>query len=327
MTGYIARRLALAVLTLWLVTVIVFVLLRVAPGDAVVAAIAQAPGEGALTAEQVDERREALGLNRPYAVQYADWISDLATFDSGTSLVTGGSVWDDVAPRISVTLELALVAGLITALLGPALGMVAAMNAGRPIDHGIRALTFGLMSLPQFWVGLVVVIALASWFGYFRAVEYANLWDDPQRNAEQILLPAVILALRPAALIARVVRASALDIISSDYVRASRARGLTPAVVARRHVFRNAILPGFTVFGAQMIFLLGGAVVMESVFNLPGLGRGLVLGVSLRDYPLVQFMVIGFASTAILVNLAVDLAYARLDPRIRLTRVAGASRS
>ncbi|MCH7735667.1 MAG: ABC transporter permease [Chloroflexi bacterium] len=326
MAVYIARRLALAILTLWLVTIIIFVLLRVAPGDAVVAAIAQAPGEGALTVEQVDERREALGLNRPYIVQYADWIGDLATFDSGTSLATGGSVWDDVAPRISVTLELAVFAGLITALLGPTLGMAAAMNAGRPIDHGIRALTVGLMSLPQFWVGLVVVIALASWFGYFRAVEYADLWDDPQRNIEQTLLPALILALRPAALIARVVRASALDIVSSDYVRASRARGLAPGTVAWRHVFRNAMLPGLTVLGAQMVFLLGGAVVIESVFNLPGLGRGLVLGVSLRDYPLVQFMVIGFAATAILINLGVDLAYARLDPRIILTPVAGAAR-
>ena len=323
MAGYIARRLALAILTLWLVTVIIFLLLRVAPGDAVVAAVAQAPGEGALTAEQVDEQRDALGLNRHYIVQYADWIGDLATFDSGTSLTTGGSVWDDVAPRISVTLELAIVAGLITALLGPALGMAAAMNAGKSIDHGVRVLTVGLMSLPQFWVGLVVVIALASWFGYFRAVEYADLWDDPQRNLEQILLPALILALRPAALIARIVRASALDVVSSDYVRASRARGLTPGTVARRHIFRNAMLPGLTVLGTQMVFLLGGAVVIESVFNLPGLGRGLVLGVSLRDYPLVQFMVIGFASTAILVNLAIDLVYVWLDPRIRLTQIAG----
>lgn len=327
MSGFLARRLVLAFLTLWLVTVIVFVMLRVAPGDAVVAAAAQAPGEGTLTLQQVDERREALGLNRPYVVQYADWIGDLATLDSGTSLVTGGSVWDDVAPRISVTLELAVIAGLITALIGPTLGMLAAMNAGSPIDHAIRALTVGVMSLPQFWVGLIVVIALASWFGYFRAVEYANIWDDPLRNVEQILLPALILALRPAALIARVVRASALDVVHSDYVRASRARGLSPATVARRHVFRNAMLPGLTVLGSQMVFLLGGAVVMESVFNLPGLGRGLVLGVSLRDYPLVQFMVIGFAATAILINLAIDLAYARLDPRIMLTPAARTGRS
>ena len=179
------------------------------------------------------------------------------------------------------------------------------------------------MSLPQFWVGLVVVISLASWFGYFRAGEYADFWDDPQRNAEQILLPALILALRPASLVARAIRASVLDVVHSDYVRASRARGLAPVTVARRHVFRNALLPGLTVFGAQMVFLLGGAVIIESVFNLPGLGRGLVLGVSLRDYPLVQFMVIGIASTAILINLAVDIAYARLDPRIRLASAFG----
>lgn len=318
MGAYLARRLLLALVTVWLVTIVVFLLLRVAPGDAVVAAIAQAPGEGTLTADQIDARREALGLNRAYAVQYFDWLGDLMRLDAGRSLVSGASIWSELRPRFAVTAELALISMLLIGIAGPAAGVLAAAFRGRLIDRIVRGAALGLMSLPQFWVGLVVILVLAGWFGYFRAVEYQPFWQAPWRNLEQVGLPALVLALRPAALLARVVRTSMLDALEADFVRTARSKGLDERTVLVRHVFRAAMLPALTVLAAQVVFLLGGAVVIESVFNLPGLGRALALGVSLRDYPLVQFLVLTFAVAAVVVNLVVDLAYTRLDPRVIL---------
>lgn len=319
MGAYLARRLLLALFTLWLVTVVVFLLLRVAPGDAVVAAIAQAPGEGTLSAEQIDARREALGLNRPYAVQYFDWLGDLLRLDAGRSLASGASVWSELRPRIAVTAELALISLLLIGIAGPAAGVLAAAFRGQCVDRLVRGAALGLMSLPQFWLGLIIILVLASWFGYFRAVEYQPFWQAPWRNLEQVGLPALVLALRPAALLARVVRTSMLDALGADFVRTARSKGLDERKVLLRHAFRAAMLPALTVFAAQVVFLLGGAVVIESVFNLPGLGRALALGVSLRDYTLVQFLVLAFAVAALTVNLIVDLAYTRLDPRVTLT--------
>ena len=318
MAAYVFRRLGLSVLALWIVTVIIFLLLRVAPGDAVIAAMAQAPGEGTLTLEQIEARREALGLNRPYVVQYIDWLGDIARLDAGVSLASGASVWSELRPRFAVTLELAALTAVLVAVAGPVLGLTAAARRGAWPDRLIRGFTLAALSLPQFWVGLVAILALASWFGYFRATEYWTLWEAPLRNLEQVGLPALVLSLRPIALLVRVVRASALDVLGSDFVRTARAKGLDERPVMVRHVLRSALLPAFTVFAAQVVFLLGGAVVIESVFNLPGLGRALVLGVSLRDYPVVQFLVLVFAVVALAVNFAVDLAYARLDPRVRL---------
>ena len=323
MGRYLASRLLLTLVGLWLVTVVIFLVLRVAPGDAVLAAAAQAPGEATLTLSQIESQRAALGLDRSYPVQYANWIADLLTMDSGRSVVTGRSVWDELAPRIAVTAELAFIASLLSAVLGVSLGLIAATRRGSRVDAVIRWGSLFALSVPQFWLGLITIIFVASWLGYFFwATEYAHFWSDPLRNAEQVMIPAIILAMRPTALIARVTRNAALDVLSSDYIRATRARGLPPRLITIRHVLPAALIPVTTVFGGQIVFLLGGAVVVESVFNLPGLGRALIDGVAFRDYPLLQFLVTALAVVAASVNLLVDFAYTLLDPRVRYSNVS-----
>jgi len=323
--NYLLKRLALSVVTLWLVTVVVFVLVRVLPGDAVVAASAQAPGEGSLTRAEIDAGRAALGLDRSLVVQYGEWFGDLITLDAGDSFVTGGSVWSEMRPRLSVTLELALVALIITAVGGTILGVLSASAEGSRLDVAVRSFSLLAASVPQFWIALFLVVIMASWWGYFIPVEYSHIWDDPGRNAQQILIPAVILALRPLALLTRVMRASSLEVLSTDYIRAARARGLLSRDVLFRHVLRNALIPSLTVLAAQSVFLLGGAVIIESVFNLPGVGRALVQAISFRDYPIIQFLTLLIALGAVSINLGVDILYWAIDPRIKPSPTARGS--
>ncbi len=319
MNNYIVKRLALSALTLWLVTVAVFVLVRILPGDAVVAASAQAPGEGSLTRAEIDAGRAALGLDRSLVVQYGEWFGELIRLDAGESFVTGTSVWSEMRPRLSVTVELALVALIITAVSGTSLGVLSASAEGSRFDVVVRSFSLLAASVPQFWIALFLVVIMASWWGYFIPVEYSHIWDDPGRNAQQILIPAVILALRPMALLIRVMRASSIEILSTDYIRAARARGLLNRDVLFRHTLRNALIPSLTVLAAQSVFLLGGAVIIESVFNLPGVGRALVQAISFRDYPIIQFLTLLIALGAIFINLGVDILYWAIDPRISPT--------
>lgn len=307
-------------MTLWLVTVVVFTLVRVLPGDAVVAASAQSPGEGALTRTEIDAGRAVLGLDRPLIVQYGEWFWELITLDAGDSFVTGSSVWSEMRPRLSVTLELALVALLITVVGGTTFGILSASMEGRKFDVVVRSVSLLAASIPQFWIALLLVVVMASWWGYFIPVEYRSIWDDPARNAQQILIPAMILAIRPLALLTRVMRSSSIEVLGNDYIRAARARGLLNRDVLFRHVLKNALIPSLTVLAAQSVFLLGGAVVIESVFNLPGVGRGLVQAISFRDYPIIQFITLLMGLGAVCINLCIDLLYGAIDPRIKLAR-------
>ncbi|MEX0761172.1 MAG: ABC transporter permease [Dehalococcoidia bacterium] len=319
MRSYLLRRFALSLITLWLVTVVAFVLLRVAPGDAVLAAMAQAPGEGTLTAGQIEAQRAALGLDRSYPVQYVTWTADLLRLDPGASMATGAPVWDETAPRLAVTIQLALLTIVIIVLVGCVLGVTAARYRGSRIDTAVRSIALAGLSTPAFWLGLLVVVAVAAWTGRFIAGAYSPLWDDPWRNLQHVGPAALVLAVRPAAVLTRVVRTSTAEALGSEYARAARARGLSESRLAWMHAFRSAMLPAVTVMGAQVVFLLGGAVLIEQVFGLPGIGRALVSAVMSRDYTMVQFLVLVFAVVAVVVNLVIDLLYARLDPRVRLS--------
>ena len=317
MNNYLFKRLALSALTLWLVTVVVFVLVRVLPGDAIVAASAQSPGESSLTRAEIEAGRAALGLDRGIVVQYGEWFGDLISLNAGESFVTGRSVWAEMRPRLSVTLELTLVALIIVTVGGTTLGILSASAEGSRFDVAVRSFSLLAASVPQFWIALFLVIIMASWWGYFIPVEYSHVWDDPARNAQQILIPAVVLALRPLALLTRVMRASSVEVLSTEYIRAARARGLLTRTVLFRHVLNNALIPSLTVLAAQVVFLLGGAVVIESVFNLPGVGRALVQAISFRDYPIIQFLTLVIALGAVFINLGVDILYWAIDPRIK----------
>ncbi len=315
---YLARRAALGLVTLFAVSLFVFIALRVAPGDPVLATLAAAPGEGGLTPEQLAETREAMGLNRPYPEQYGSWLYGMVRLRPGRSLASGGDVWEEVRAGLPVTLELAAGAVALLSLGGVALGAVAASRRGGWPDFLAQGFAISGLAAPAFWVGLLLILFLSSRFHYFPPLGYTPVWDDPLRNAGQFWLPVLVLAWRPLGLVTRVTRTAMLDALGRDFVRTARAKGLGEATVVRRHVLRYAALPVVTVVGAQTVFLLSGAVIIEQVFNLPGLGRALASGVFARDYPMVQFLVMVFAAVAVLANLLTDIAYAWLDPRVRL---------
>ena len=318
MTRYLVRRAVLSAITLWVVTLIAFALMRVAPGDAVLAAMARSPGEGALSAQQMEERRAALGLDRSYPVQYFDWIAGLARLDAGKSLVNGVPVSEEVLPRIAVTLELSALALALAGVTGAGAGVIAAGARGGRFDVGASVASMAGLSAPAFWLGLLVVLALAIWFDLFVAAGYRPIWQDPAGNLLRMIPAAAVLAVRPGALIFRVVRTTTVEMLASEFVRTARAKGLGGPRILWGHAFRASVLPGLTVLGAQTVFLLSGSVVIEQVFGLPGLGRLLTDGVLSRDYPVVQFLVMLFGLFAVLSNLVVDFAYSRLDPRVRL---------
>ncbi len=316
--AYLARRLALGALTLWLITLAAFLLLRIAPGDAVTAAVARAPGEGGLAAADIDQLRKELGLDRSWPVQYFDWLSDAARLDPGRSLATDRSVWDEIRPRLAVTAELALFALASMVMVGLAGGLVAARFEGSLPDGLIRGIAFLALSVPTFWLALVLVVAVASWTGHFLALGYEPFSSSPGANLRAVLPAAVVLAIRPSAVLLRVVRNSTLEAAASQYFLMARSKGLSRQIALAKHAFRSAMLPATTVIGAQAVFMLGGAVLIEQVFGLPGMGRLLVDAVLSRDFPVVESLVLVFGVTAIGVNLLVDFAYFRLDPRLRV---------
>ena len=318
MTRYLVRRAAISAITIWGVSLIAFILLRIAPGDAVLAAMARSPGEGSLSAQQMEDRRAALGLDRSYPVQYFAWIAGLARLDAGKSLVSGVPVSEEVTPRIAVTIELSLLSLVLAGVTGAVTGVAAAGAMGGRFDLAARAAAHAGLSAPTFWLGLIVVLALAIWADLFIAAGYRPIWEDPAGNLVRMIPAAAVMAVRPGALIFRVVRTATAEILESDFVRTARAKGLSRSGVLWGHAFRASALPGLTVLGAQTVFLLSGSVVIEQVFGLPGLGRLLTDGVLSRDYPLVQFLALLFGFFAVVANLAVDFAYSRLDPRVRL---------
>ena len=317
MTRYLVRRAVLSAITIWVVTLIAFVLMRVAPGDAVLAAMARSPGEGTLSAQQMEQRRADLGLDRSYPVQYIAWLGGLTRLDAGKSLVSGIPVSEEVAPRIAVTIELSLLALALAGVTGAVTGVIAAGARGGRFDAGASVVSMAGLSAPAFWLGLLVVLALAIWADLFVAAGYRPIWDDPAGNLLRMIPAAAVLAVRPGALIFRVVRTATVEVLGSDFVRTARAKGLGRTRILWGHAFRASALPGLTVLGAQTVFLLSGSVVIEQVFGLPGLGRLLTDGVLSRDYPVVQFLVMLFGLFAVVANLAVDFAYSRLDPRVR----------
>lgn len=316
--AYLARRIALGVLTLWVISLVVFVLLRIAPGDAVTAAVARSPGEGGLAAADIEVLREELGLNRSWLVQYVDWLGDAVRFDPGRSLATSRPVVDEISPRLAVTAELAIFAMAITLVLGLLGGLTAARYAHAVPDVVIRGAAFFALSVPSFWLALILIIAVASWTGHFLALGYEPFSSSPGANLGAILPAAAVLAVRPAAIVLRIVRASTLEAAGTQFFLMARARGLSREFALAKHAFRSAMLPTVTVIGAQAVFMLSGAVVIEQVFGLPGLGRLLVDAVLSRDFPVVESLVLLFGVTAVVVNLLIDFAYVRLDPRLRI---------
>ena len=316
MRAYIIKRILLFPATVAIVTVIVFLIMWIVPGDAA-AMILSGQGERRASQEDVEKLREQLGLNRPVYVQYGEWLWGLARGDLGTSIYHGSPVADDLKDRFLVTLELAIMAILMSATVAIPLGVISAVKQDTPLDYVIRTFTMAGLALPTFWVGLLVVAVLAYWFNWLPPLGYEVLWDEPLTNLQQLIFPAMALAYAELAFIARITRSTMLEVMRDDYMRTARAKGLHEWVVLGRHALRNALLPVFTILGWQFASLLGGTVVIERIFVVPGIGSLMLESVRFRDFPTIQAIMVMVALLILALNLVIDLLYGWLDPRIR----------
>ncbi|MET0539550.1 MAG: ABC transporter permease [Xanthobacteraceae bacterium] len=315
MGAYLARRLMLMVLTLFGISVIIFVLLRIMPGN-IVDILYDAAGY--VNPQEKGKIEAELGLDKPIVVQYATWISGLAHGDLGYSYVSERPAVDEILPRIPVTAKLAALSLAFAVLLGVPLGVLSAVRQNSTVDYVLRVLSLSGLSMPSFWLGLLLLMAFVSWFGSIPIYTEppATWWGE----LALLSVPAAAVGFRSSALMMRLTRSSMLEVLRQDYIRTARAKGASDASVNYHHALRNAILPVITVIGIEAAFLMGGLIVTETVFNVPGLARYLVTALTQRDYPIVQNLVMFVATTVILINFVVDMLYAVLDPRIKYSR-------
>jgi peptide/nickel transport system permease protein len=313
MARYLVKRLLFTLLVLWAVSVIVFGAVRVIPGD-VCRIVA---GQPDVKPEQCRAIKHGLGLDRPAFAQYVHYMAGVLHGDFGRTLVTQRSVWQEIRGRIPLTLELTFLATIFALALAIPIGVASAMQRERFADYALRVITIGWLSIPGFWIGTMLIVFPARWWGYSPPVGYTEFWNDPVKNLEQLYLPAIALGLALSASLARVTRSSMLEVLRQDYIRTAQAKGLRMRSVLLHHALKNAMIPVITLFAIQFGVLLGGTVVLESIFSLPGLGTLTLNAVLTKDYPQVQGLVLFFATVLVLINLLVDISYGWFDPRIR----------
>jgi len=310
---YLLQRLLTAVLTLLGMSVVIFVLLRLAPGN-IVDILFESAGYVDPQAKQALTRE--LGFDRPVVVQYGQWLGAIAQGDLGKSYRYDLPAWQIIKPRIPVTVELAGLALIVSILLGVPTGVLSAARQDSALDYALRVFSLAGLSMPSFWLGMVIILLLVSWAGWIPSMTYVSPFEDLPAHFLQFLFPALAVGYRSSALMMRITRSSMLEVLREDYIRTAWAKGQREWAVVFGHALKNAILPIVTVIGIEFAFMIGGLVVTETVFNLPGVARYLVDAILWRDYPVVQNLVMFIAIVVILANLAVDLLYGWLDPRI-----------
>ena len=315
MSAYLAKRVLLMVPTLLGVATLIFFMLRVVPGDIV--EIRLKGDSGSVPKEVIAQERERLGLNKPLPAQFADWITGLVTLDLGVSMWTERPVTTEIGIRLGLSLQVAVMAAIVAVLIAIPLGTISALFRDSWIDYVVRIVTIGGLAVPAFWLGMIMVLALLSLFAWAPPVTYTPIHRDPIANLSQLIWPALAVGYRYAAVVARMVRASLIEVMQEDYIRTARAKGVFERLVVFRHAMSNALLPVVTLVGLEFAFLMGGLVVTEQVFNLNGIGRLFVDAVAHNDFTLIQGLVMLIAGTFIVLNLGVDLLYGVLDPRIR----------
>jgi len=311
---YVVRRLAAAVLVVVGASVLIFLLVRLLPGDI---ATVLAGSEGTLSPAQRDALLRSFGLDKPLPEQYGLWLWAMLHGDFGTSFRTGEPVAAVLGQRLPLTVELAVLSALLAAAIGIPLGVIVSVTRSARVRLLGQVVGLLGLSVPNFWLAVVLILIASYAFGWLPPLLFVKPWDDPATNLQQMLLPVLSLAAGLGAVILRMTRSSMLEVLGEDYVKVARAKGLGASRVVLRHALRNALIPIVTVLGLQLGTLLGGVVITEQVFGLPGIGWTLVNGVNQRDYPVVQGAVILFAVTFAAINLIVDLTYSYLDPRIR----------
>lgn len=318
MRRYLVKRLAEAVVTLLGVALLVFLLLRVLPGDEITARFGLEAG--ALTPTQREALQQYYGLDRPPVVQFFTWLGSVLSGNFGVSVTSGRPVSTLIANALPVTIELAILSTIIGTVVGVAIGVLAGSNPNTLRDTAGQ--TFGLLGLgiPNFVLGAFIIAILAAQFGYFpAAASYVHLWESPLVNFQQQLYPAITLGVALAAAAMRTTRSAFLEASAQDFVRTARGKGLSSRRVRYRHILHNSLIPVVTIVGIQFGYLLGGTIIVEEIFALPGIGRLVLTGISQREFAVVQSTVLVIAAMFVLVNLVVDLIYARIDPRVRLT--------
>jgi peptide/nickel transport system permease protein len=312
MGAYLTRRVLLMVLTLFGMSVLIFVMLRLVPGN-----IADILVDSAGIADPKEKAKIAreLGLDRPIFDQYLQWIGGLVRGDLGFAYVSERPALEEIAPRIPISAKLAGLALFFSVILGVPLGVISAVRQNSVVDYMLRIISLSGLSLPSFWLGLLILMASVQWFGMIPI--YTN---EPRSFIDEMLLlsiPAAAVGFRSSALIMRLTRSSMLEVLRQDYIRTARSKGASQTAVNYEHALRNALLPVVTIIGIEAAFLVGGLIVTETVFNIPGVARFLVEAILWRDYPIVQNLVMLIAFCVVVVNFLVDMAYMALDPRIK----------
>ena len=313
MTAYLAGRLVSLIPVLWGVSVVVFLLVHLLPGDAVQMFLGT---QVALGPQQMDELRRLFGIDKPLPLQYLDWIGRVLRGDFGISLRTGQPVLPTILARLPISIEITLLALAAALVIALPMGVVAALRRGTAVDALVTAVGLVGLSVPNFWLAAMLLILLAN-LPIASVGVYVRFSASPVANLTVMVLPALSLGLSLAAVIMRFVRSSLLEVLGEDYVRTARAKGLVERIVIDRHALRNALIPVITVIGFQAGYLLGGTVVIEEVFALPGMGRLALNAIGQRDYPVIQGVVLLIAGLFVLTNLAVDVLYSVVDPRVR----------
>jgi peptide/nickel transport system permease protein len=314
---YLAQRLLIAVPTLLGVTLLIFIAMRVLPGDPLAAISGEGGGSYVLSQEQLQAARASLGLDRPYVVQYLDWLKDVLRGDLGKSFWRGEPIRELIFRRGPITGQIAVMAVILSWIIGLPVGLIGAVWRNSWTDYVFRFVVVLFMAIPSFWVGLMIVLSLILAFTWRPPLTIVYLWDDPIRNLQMTAGPALVLGIALAAMMARITRSSVLEVLGEDYVRTARAKGLRERIVVWRHALVNAMLPILTVSGTAFGALLGGSVAVERAFGVPGLGLALVFAIAERDWMLIQNLILLYGVIFVLINLAVDISYGWFDPRIR----------
>ena len=313
MLRYVANRVLLMIPTLFGVAVLVFFLLRLAPGDPVAMMM-----EGANVQQHVlDAERARLGLDKPIYVQFFKWFGALMTGDFGVSIWTGRPVLYEIGIRLELSLQVAVMATILAVMLAVPLGTLSAIYKDTWIDHFVRVFSIAGLAVPSFWLGMIIILTLLTYFSWIPPLTFTPFFEDPLRNLSQLIWPALAVGYRYSAVAMRMMRSSVLEVLQEDYVRTARAKGVHERLVVARHAMRNALLPVVTVVGLEFAFLIGGLVVTEQVFNLNGIGKLFVQAVARGDYTMIQGLVLLVAVFFVMINFAIDMLYALLDPRIR----------
>lgn len=314
MHRYVIRRLIATIPTLILLSAIVFFSIRIVPGDVIMAMIQEDVNP---SPERLKEMRHELGLDVPAWKAYPNWLWHAAQGDLGKSLWTQKPVISEIRSRIPVTAEIAIFALIISTAIAIPFGIISAIRQESILDYVLRLIAVCGLAMPAFWLGTLAIVMPVVWFGWMPPIGYVSPWKDPLANLQQFALPALTIGFMQMASVMRMTRSGLLEVLRSDYIRTAWAKGLVERVVVARHALKNALIPVVTITGGQAAFLLGGTVITETIFGLPGLGRLTLVSIQNRDYTQIQGNILFIGATMILMNLLVDLTYAWLDPRIR----------